>query len=288
MPGKGGDLTVYQPETMGDLLNLVSRHPDAVIWAGGTYLMLAQRNRRLKYSGRVILLKRVEDLQKISRTERYIDIGACATIDEIVQTGHAVLPTIFIEALGTIGPKSIRGTATLGGNICVQDCTMTLFPVLQLLDASFEIKKQGSTRWVSPAKIRGHNKLDGLTDGEILTRIRIPFKEWNYIHFDTFGSAYVFESNPLVFSGLARSSRGILDDFRFSLSTSKTGIVRRKDLETELVGQRIPLTQREIVTFINRTEGNLLSIAEKLNNFQRERGKRLLKQFLENIGSGNI
>ncbi|MFP4382681.1 MAG: FAD binding domain-containing protein [Spirochaetia bacterium] len=284
MPGKSGDLTVYRPENNGDLLKLASRHPDAVIWAGGTYLMLFQRERRLNLTGRVILIKGVEELKRINRTERYIDIGAAASIEEIITTGHSVLPYLLVDTLMRF-PKSIRGTATMGGNICIPNRTMTLYPVLQLLDASLDIRKHGSSRWLSLGKLRDRERISDLEKGEIVNRIRIPYREWNYRDIKTFGSAYVHESNPLVFAGLARSSRGILDDFRFILASSKSGVYRHRELEAELVGQRIPLTKREIDVYISGTAENLTDKHIQFNNFQRDRGIRLLRQFLNEIGS---
>jgi CO/xanthine dehydrogenase FAD-binding subunit len=284
MPGKSGDLTVYQPENLGDLLKLAARHPTAAIWSGGTYLMLFQRERRLNLSGRVILIKGVEELKRINRTERYIDIGAAASIEEIITTGHSVLPDLLVDTLLQF-PKSIRGTATMGGNICIPGRTMTLFPILQLLDASLDIRKHGSSKWMSIGKLRDRAQLSALEEGEIVSRIRIPYREWNYRYIKSFGSAYVHESNPLVFAGLARSSRGILDDFRFILSSSKSGVFRHKELEAELVGQRLPLTRREIDVFITRTAEDIAGKQNQFNNFQRDRGIRLLRQFLNEIGS---
>jgi CO/xanthine dehydrogenase FAD-binding subunit len=96
---------VYYPTSLNDLLALANSKPKAVIFSGGTYLLRNQSSRSFRLPETVIALHTVEELRKIGRTEARIDVGATATIEQILKTGRKMLPKILVDTLeGSLRP----------------------------------------------------------------------------------------------------------------------------------------------------------------------------------------
>ena len=138
---------IFQPATLSELLSVLQDNPGAVRSAGGTYIMSKQRGVRYPdLSSVIISLDRIEELRRIARSERYIDIGATASIASVLEIGSKIVPKVLSAALRTIGYRPIRNQATLGGNVCVPESRMTAFPVLLLLDAQLELRRANRSK----------------------------------------------------------------------------------------------------------------------------------------------
>jgi CO/xanthine dehydrogenase FAD-binding subunit len=277
------ETSVFFPQTLSDLLVLRRQRPDALPVAGGTWLLHNQSSRFLKLPRAVIALHMIEDLQRIGRTEGRIDIGACVPINRLLAVGRNILPHILRDTLLSIATPGIRSLATLGGNICIQGRNMSTYPTLHILDARLEFRRTGGSRWVPVTHSRTDGKLC-MEPGEALTRIRIPLESWNVQYFRRIGTNPIagFE-DVLVFSAIARTGRGIIIDLRFALGSSYLNIYRNRDMETSLVGRRIPLSGREISGFLQNLEGNLRETQPGLPEFLRERALSLIERLLSNL-----
>ncbi|MDR1933581.1 MAG: FAD binding domain-containing protein [Spirochaetales bacterium] len=277
------ETTVFFPQNLNDLLTLRKQRPDALPVAGGTWLLHNQSSRFLKLPNAVIDLHLIEDLRRIGRTESRIDIGAAVPINRILSAGKNILPRILLETLGAIATPAIRSLATLGGNICIQGRTMSTHPTLHILDARLEFRRAGGSRWVPVT----HSRTDGrlcIEPGEILTRIRIPLENWNAQYFHRIGSNPIsgFE-DVLVFSAMARTSRAIITDLRFAIGSNHLNIYRNRDMETLLVGRKIPLSRRDTTNFLQTLEENLKERQPGLSEFMRERSLSLIGRLLSNL-----
>ena len=269
---------VFFPETIGELLQVQRRHPDALIFAGGTYILSQRTGRFVELPPTVISLQEVEDLRRISRTERHIELGSMVPIRQIIDLGQQNIPRALFEALRQIGPPAVTGLATVGGNLAVAGRIMTSVPVLTLLDARAELRRQGEARWLPVGRIhRADGSLDLHAD-EIITRIRIPLYPWTTQVFRRYGSELVPESDPLAFCGLARTSNRILEDLRITGSAGHPGMIRNKSMEAELVGRRLPLSDRDVHLAIEA-----YGEADGLSPIQRDRFRRLARWYLSSV-----
>ncbi len=275
----GLEAKVFFPQTIGELLQTQRRHPDALIYAGGTYI-LSQRTRRfVELPPTVISLQDVEDLRRVSRTERQVELGAMVPIRQIIDLGRNNVPLALFDALRQMGPPAVTGLATLGGNLAVAGRIMTGVPVLTLLDARAELRRQGGTRWIPVGRI---HRVDGSLDlhpDEIITRIRVPLYPWTVQIFRRFGSELVPDSDPLAFCGLARTSNRILEDLRITGSAGHPRMIRNKSMEAELVGRRLPLTEREVLQAVDAYG----EADDDLSSIQRDRFRRLARWFLSSV-----
>ncbi len=270
------DPTIHFPGSLGELLQIRKRHPEAPVYAGGTFLLAQRSARFVSLPPHLITLQDVDELHRITRTERYLEFGAAVSVRELLQLGSGNVPGALRDALGHVGPPAVAGLATVGGNLAISGRLMTLVPVLALLDTRVEARRQGRSRWIAAGRV---HRTDGTVDlgvDEVFTRVRVPLSSWTKQVFRRFGSELAPDSDPLTFCGLVRSSNQILEEIRIVGSAGTPQLIRDKSMEAELVGRRVPLSNREVrqaLELFGEPDGDLSAI-------QRVRMRRLVKWFL--------
>ncbi len=283
MPEPNGSPQVLFPDTLNDLMHLRRNMQDALIYAGGTYILKSLRTPFATLPEQIISLQEVEELDRISRTERHLEVGAMVTVKKLLMIGRHVVPPALFEALQQVAPAGIKNLATLGGNICVADRNMTTAPVLQLMDAALELRRHGNTRWVQASRFRLPDGRLDLRGGDVLTRIRVPLDAWNVQFFRRFGTEYSPETNPLSFCGLARIDKSIVEDVRIALCSSIPGLIRDREIEAEIVGRKLPISDRDATTILTRYDEAIGASTVRLDGFQRKRALRLVGWFLNRL-----
>lgn len=276
---------IYAPTNLTELLSLHGKLPSSLIYNGGTHILREQPRKYLTLPANVINIHRVQELGKISRTERYLDIGAAVPIARILTVGSNVIPPVLGTALSTIGTPAIRNRATLGGNLCIPDRRMSTFSVYLLLDMQVELRKSGSTRWMPLNRFAAADRKIDLQRGEVLTKVRIPFAAWDFQVFKRIDREPQKPESFLSFCGLARVQRDVITDIRMAYVTSGTSVIRSREIETELVGRRVPLAGRELASIHEIMENLLDSREEPLSAFQRRRIRSIYAWFLNKLPS---
>ncbi|MEE8440487.1 MAG: FAD binding domain-containing protein [Spirochaetia bacterium] len=271
--------TVYYPDTLNELLQLYRRSPAALLYAGGTYVLSHRPGRFLELPATVLSIQDVDELRRVSRSERMIELGAGMTIARILELGEQNIPRALYAALSSIGPPGVRGIATIGGNLAIPARLMTTVPVLILLDARIELRRQGRVRWLPVSRFHLPDGRLDLKPGEVVTRVRVPLQPWSGQMFRRFGMELSPESEPLTVCGLVRVSNGIVEEIRLNGTASGKTLLRSRTMEAELVGRRIPLSIREVES-AGEAFGELPA---QLTDIQRDRFMRLLTWFLLNI-----
>jgi len=236
---------VLQPASLTDLFSLWSRFPGAVPFAGGTALVRRGSGstgvrgifRELPELPEDILsLEKINDLRSITRTERYLEIGAMVRLSEIIALGKTVPDAFTRTLLGVAGPP-VRNLATIGGNICTAGDSAA---PLAALDAQYELRNVSGSRWISA--LRFSSSRESRAEGELLTRIRVPLNEWHYTVYRKFYSA---EGEGGVLILLAQTQKNILS--RMLAVFAGSVLLRDKESETFLEGKTLPLNRRDAV-----------------------------------------
>jgi CO/xanthine dehydrogenase FAD-binding subunit len=239
---------VFFPFNMQDLFTAWSRFPDAVPFAGGTGFVRNQDSRyALTLPANILSLDGLNELQRITRTEQYIEMGAMVKLNDIINLGKTI-PPVFTQALKCIAGPELRNLATIGGNICYPTLRLNATAPLVALDARYELRTALTSRWISAARFSSFPGPLAFNPQELLTRIRIPLEQWNYSLFKHFTDPYP-ESDTggsLVF--IARIQKNILTDMR-GVFAGKT-VIRDKNSEAVLSGKHLPLDRRDITHFI--------------------------------------
>lgn len=143
--------TVLQPETIPQAIELLAKHSDLRVLAGGSDLVINLRN-RLFAPEYVLDIKAIKDLHAIKQTESGLTIGALTTLSEVAQNTEikGKYPVLASAASVVAGPN-IRNMATLGGNICLDTrCHWYNQSYFWRKSCNFCLKKDGDICHVAP------------------------------------------------------------------------------------------------------------------------------------------
>jgi CO/xanthine dehydrogenase FAD-binding subunit len=141
-----------RPRDLGEALDVRAAHPDWMVLAGGTDLMV-NANHRPAPAG-MIDLWRLRELGGIEASGGAVVIGAGSTWSEVER--HPVIAERMAPlalAAREIGALQIQARATLGGNVGTSSPVGDSLPVLLALDATLEV-----------ASVRG--------------RRQVPYRDW--------------------------------------------------------------------------------------------------------------
>ncbi|QQO08050.1 FAD binding domain-containing protein [Breznakiella homolactica] len=249
---------VFFPTTMTQLFSAWNRFPSAIPFAGGTGLLYGQGNHEFTLPSNILSLDRLEELHRISRTERYLEIGAMVGIDEILRLGK-IVPEALNRTLRETANPLVRNIATIGGNICFPNRRLDASCPMVALDARYELRTAAASRWVSAARFTPLQGTPVFNKQELLTRIRIPLEHWDYTVFRKIGARQFGDTDNGVILFIARAQKNILSEVR--LVFSGENLLRDKNSESTLAGKQLPLDRKDAVNFIGLWETYLGSLA---------------------------
>ena len=278
------DQRVFIPQSLPDLFSIMKKRPDCMIWAGGSYIGSSALARLDSRSRDLISLQRIEELQRIFRTDRYLELGAAVTLDRILRLSSRFLPTSLGQAILATVPAPARNLATLGGNLCIPTELLNLLPWAGTIDARLEIRRQGSVRFVSAGKFMGPQGEPSLEIGEVLTRIRIPLGRWNHQVYRRLDAEA--DSPTLAFCALAEVHKELIEDLRISYGFTNQQWYLFPSLEAELIGRRLPLPAKEIAHYAHLIARELLPLAPRADELLAWRLDAVITSFLNTLPRG--
>lgn len=234
---------VAAPQTLAEAMSILKRKPDAVPWAGGTLLMSIGGGTGGGKPVSVLDLGRIPELSVVSRSDRYLELGARVSLSTIL----ALPPSLSLQPLraaaGLIGTATVRNLATIGGNVASRDSFMSCFSALACMDAAVELRDASGSRWSGMhALIDGDNR-PRFPPGSLLTRIRVPTAPWDATALYRLGEVTSLEPYASSFAAAARFEKEMISEIRIVAAGRR--IVRDRALELSLVGKRLPISQRE-------------------------------------------
>ena len=165
---------IVRPKTLADTWDCLGKG-DWKITAGGTDVLPAVRDGRLKDICLLDLDYLKDDLGKIYESGGCLHVGALATHDGIV---HSELVNkkfkVLAQACQKIGSAQIRKRATIGGNIVNASPAADSVPALLAAKARVCVKSGKGERQIPLGDfLKGPGRTD-LKKGEILTEVCIP------------------------------------------------------------------------------------------------------------------
>jgi len=261
---------VFFPSSYSELFNAWNRYPIAVPYAGGTALIRDQGRPILELPPIILSLERLEEMRRISRSERYLEIGAMANLSQIIDLGK-IVPAALRRCLESIAGPQLRNMATIGGSLCFRNGRLDSSAALMALDAQYELRNAQSSRWISASRFFAAPDLSALKPQEVLTRIRIPLEIWDYSAYKKF-AGQASHSKVAIF--LAKTQKNVLSDIRIVYKTDM--LWRNKDSESILAGKQLPLNHRIAADFIKNWE----AFASGLRNVD-ELSRKELINFIE-------
>ncbi|MBA2460428.1 MAG: xanthine dehydrogenase family protein subunit M [Actinobacteria bacterium] len=163
-----------RPSSVEEAVRLLDAHDGARALAGGQTLVNVMKARAASPDV-LVDLNRLDDLRRISVSGDTLQIGAMATCTAIMDSPEVeVSRPILAEVAAQIADVQVRNRGTIGGNVCSNDPTNHLPPLLVALDASFTILGKGGERTVPAAEFFLGVYLTAVDEGELLTSISVP------------------------------------------------------------------------------------------------------------------
>lgn len=263
---------VYMPAHLNEALNLLSKNPDALVYAGGTDILSHQTTRIPVFNRQIISLRRVEELQIMRRYENFVEIGAAVTLGDILRRKESrFLPPVLKYTVQAIGSPALRNIATAGGNLAVSDRKLLLLPVLLILDSFIEVRSQQSTRCLEIKRFLDETNTIRLKPGEIITKIRVPTGRFNLYGFSTLPGSIIRTQDYFMMCYAARKNRSVLEKINFAFNIDGRHIIRIKQTEDRLIGKKIPLLPSEIQEEMKFFQGKIESMLPFLSVYKKER-----------------
>jgi carbon-monoxide dehydrogenase medium subunit len=164
-----------RPESVDEAVRLLSSREDARALAGGQSLVNVMKT-RVAAPELVVDLNRIAELRDISTgANAELVLGAMVTYDELIRSDavRAARP-ILAEVALTIADVQVRNRGTVGGNLCVNDPTNHLPPLMATTGATMTIRALESERTVTADEFFQGVYLTAVQPGEMLTRVTVP------------------------------------------------------------------------------------------------------------------
>jgi carbon-monoxide dehydrogenase medium subunit len=163
-----------RPASLAEAIDLLAANEGARALAGGQTLVNVMKARAGSPDA-LIDLSRLEELKGIELgSDGTLELGAMTTYTEIVGSSEARARPILGEVCAQIADVQVRNRGTIGGNVCTNDPTNHLPPLLAALGAELTIHGRDGERTVSAEAFFLGVYLTAVGPGELLTRIRIP------------------------------------------------------------------------------------------------------------------
>ena len=164
-----------RPSTVDDAVRLLSAHDGARALAGGQTLTNVMKARAAAPDV-LIDLNGLDELRTISRPgDGSLELGAMTTLSQMIRSSEvAEARPILGEVASQIADVQVRNRGTIGGNICSNDPTNHLPPLVAALGATMTIHSDDGERTVTSDEFFVGVYMTAVGPGELLTRITIP------------------------------------------------------------------------------------------------------------------
>jgi carbon-monoxide dehydrogenase medium subunit len=163
-----------RPASVQEAVRLLTEHDGARALAGGQTLINVMKARAASPDF-LVDLNGLEELKGIDLgSDGTVSIGAMATYTELMGSAEARARPILGEVCGQIADVQVRNRGTVGGNVCSNDPTNHLPPLLVSLGATMHIAGQNGERSVPAAEFFLGVYLTAAGPGELLTKIDVP------------------------------------------------------------------------------------------------------------------
>jgi carbon-monoxide dehydrogenase medium subunit len=163
-----------KPASVAEALELLASNDGARALAGGQTLINVMKARAASPDA-LVDLNGLDELKGIELAgDGTLTIGAMTTYTELVESAEAKARPILGEVCAQIADVQVRNRGTIGGNVCSNDPTNHLPPLLVAVGARMMIAGSAGERDVSADEFFLGVYLTAVGPGELLTRISIP------------------------------------------------------------------------------------------------------------------
>jgi len=163
-----------RPDSLEEALRILGGNDGARALAGGQTLVNVMKSRAASPDV-LVDLGGLTELTAISTGPGGLEVGAMVTYAQLASSSEVeVTRPILGEVAATIGDVQVRNRGTIGGNICSNDPTNHLPPLLVALDARMTIAGPDGERTVGADDFFLGVYMTAVATGELLTKVTVP------------------------------------------------------------------------------------------------------------------
>lgn len=268
------------PATLGDAYRLRGEHPDWLVLAGGTDVMVGDAD-----ALGVLDVFGLAELHTVDATDGTIRVGACTTFTELLASAAVrdALPLLWAAA-HEVGAVQIRDRGTVGGNIVTASPVGDLLPCLLALDANVVVASARGTRTVSYEQfVRGYRAVDLVAD-ELLVAIEIPRPAPGTVqHWRKVGARAAQAIAKVSIAAVARRSADRVVAFRIAFGGVADHPVRLHEVETIVEGTRADVTLADRVRAAVRESLDPITDVRSTSDYRRDVAANLAARFVASL-----
>src|SRR6266508_2628097 len=163
-----------RPASIPEALRLLAAHDGARALAGGQTLINVMKA-RVASPDALIDLNGLDELRGIELgADGTLEIGAMTTYTELVESTEARARPILGEVCAQIADVQVRNRGTIGGNVCSNDPTNHLPPLLVALNATMTILGANGERTLPAEDFFLGVYMTAAGPGDLLTKVSVP------------------------------------------------------------------------------------------------------------------
>jgi len=163
-----------RPSSLAEALATLAGNDGARALAGGQTLINVMKARAAS-PDLLVDLDGLEELKGIDLgADGTLSVGPMTTYSELVDSAEAKARPILGAVCAQIADVQVRNRGTIGGNLCSNDPTNHLPPLMAAIGAELTITGASGERTVPAADFFLGVYMTAVQQGELLTRIRIP------------------------------------------------------------------------------------------------------------------
>lgn len=256
-----------RPADLSEALDLLVRHPEALVLAGSTDLGVTINLSGLRPRF-VMAVDRVPELRELQVADDEIRIGAALTLNEI-ERGLAGRIPLLDELFPQFASPLIRNAATLGSNLATASPIGDAAPALLALEASLVLAGPSGDRVVPlDGFFTGYRETLRATD-ELIREIRVPLPLAGMTAFHKVAKRR-FDDISSVAVGFALDIRdGTVHRARIGVGGIAATPVRARATETALKGMRWSPETVARAAAVLATEGTPISDMRASDRYRR-------------------
>jgi len=231
--------TYHRPGSLREALELRKQHPDYMVLAGGTDLLVAA-HRKAEPPG-IVDIFGLDDLCGVSEDgDGAVRIGAATTYAQILANDLAnrALPCLT-AACREIGALQIQARGTIGGNLGTSSPVGDSLPPLLALGADIELASTDATRTVPYDQFCTGYRQTVLRPDELIAAVRIPPPpEGNVQYWRKVGPRRAQSISKVMLAAVAALRDGTITTARVAFGAVAATPIRAAAVERAMIGAR--------------------------------------------------
>jgi CO/xanthine dehydrogenase FAD-binding subunit len=278
--GEGGVRKVLLPQSPDELWSCLNEYPEAMVYAGGTDLLVNLRAGLIDPPS-LVCLERIGLWRGVREETSHLWLGACTTHAELLRSPlvHEHLP-LLAAALAQLGSPLIRNMGTLGGNICTASPAGDSLPPLYVMQAEVELHSAHGCRRLPLESFITDPGQTQRQLGEILSGVRVRKPEGTWVHhFEKVGQRRALACSVASLAArLKVSDAGVIQEAHLAWGSVGPTVVTSSEVEGLLSGRRLTLEVLDEAASMIRSVVSPIDDVRASADYRREVSGRLLRR----------